>query len=222
VLHVKLLPVSNQTVWFGYGSTVAREVTTNNQRPGTDSSTPRGRVIAAAFSEFAAHGIAGARIDRIAKAAKTSKERVYAYFRSKDELYAAVIAEQIRVVLDTVALDLRDVPKYVGELFDFNVDHPELLRLSAWSRLENAGAPSSKADDVLAAKVHAIADAQQQGLIPDDLPALDILILLTELASGWLVSTEYHGLADPTDAATVAQRRAAAMQIAARLFPPTD
>lgn len=198
-----------------------QEVMTNEQRPGADSSAPRERVLAAAFSEFAVHGIAGARIDRIAKAAKTSKERVYAYFRSKDEIYAAVIAEQIRVFLDAVTLDLRDVPRYVGELFDFNVAHPELMRLSAWSRLENAGAPSPEANEVLAAKVHTIANAQTEGLIPDDIPALDVLILLTELAGGWLSSTEYHGLAAPGDSKTVAERRTAAVKIASRLFPPT-
>ncbi|WP_373310185.1 helix-turn-helix domain-containing protein, partial [Streptomyces purpurascens] len=43
-------------------------------------------MLAAAMEEFAGHGIAGARVDRIAKLAKTSKERVYAYFRSKDAL----------------------------------------------------------------------------------------------------------------------------------------
>jgi len=194
---------------------------TDEQHPGADSSAPRERVLAAAFSEFAGHGIAGARIDRIAKAAKTSKERVYAYFRSKDQLYAAVIAEQIRVVFDTVTLDVRDVPRYVGELFDFNVAYPELLRLVAWSRLENAGAPSPEANEVLAAKVQTIANAQTEGLIPDDIPALDILVLLTELAGGWLSSTEYHGLAAPADSKIVAERRAAAVKIASRLFPPT-
>jgi AcrR family transcriptional regulator len=198
-----------------------QEVMTDEQHPGADSSAPRERVLAAAFSEFAGHGIAGARIDRIAKAAKTSKERVYAYFRSKDELYAAVIAEQIRVFLDAVTLDVRDVPNYVGELFDFNVAHPELLRLSAWSRLENAGAPSPETGEVLAAMVQSIADAQTKGLIPDDIPALDVLLLLTQLAGGWLSSTEYHDLAAPADSKTVAQRRTAAVKIASRLFPPT-
>src|SRR5215213_3042769 len=141
--------IPNRTVWFGYSSTVEQAVMTDEQHPGADSSAPRERVLAAAFSEFAGHGIAGARIDRIAKAAKTSKERVYAYFRSKDQLYAAVIAEQIRVVFVSITLDVRDVPRYVGELFDFNVAYPELLRLVAWSRLENAGAPSPEANEVL-------------------------------------------------------------------------
>ena len=38
------------------------------------------------------------------RAAKTSKERVYAYFRSKEELYAAVAADQLREVMDSAAL----------------------------------------------------------------------------------------------------------------------
>ncbi|MET7403936.1 helix-turn-helix domain-containing protein, partial [Dactylosporangium sp. NPDC005572] len=48
------------------------------------------RIIAAAVTEFAQHGIAGARVERIARAARTSKERVYAYFRSKEALYRFV------------------------------------------------------------------------------------------------------------------------------------
>ncbi|HEY6396384.1 MAG TPA: TetR family transcriptional regulator [Solirubrobacteraceae bacterium] len=196
-------------------------VTTDEERPSADPSAPRERVLAAAFIEFAVHGIAGARIDRIAKAAKTSKERVYVYFRSKDEIYAAVIAEQIRVFLDAVTLDPHDIPRYVGELFDFNVAHPELMRLIAWSRLENTGPPSPEANDVLAAKVQAIGIAQADGLIPDDIPALDILILLTELAGGWLSSTEFHVHAATGDSKAVAERRTAAVKIASRLFPPT-
>jgi AcrR family transcriptional regulator len=41
-----------------------------------ESPTPRERVVAAAFSGVAARGLSGARIDRIAAAAKTSKERL--------------------------------------------------------------------------------------------------------------------------------------------------
>ncbi len=181
--------------------------------------TPRERLLAAAFEEFAARGIAGARIDRIAAAARTSKERVYAYFRSKDELYAAVFDEQIRVVLESVTLDLRDVPGYVGELFDFFLEHPGLLRLQNWGRLEAPGPATTRADDLVAAKVQAIADAQADGLIPADIPPLDVLVLLTQLAAAYLTSTEFHGLADPADPAVVAERRAAAVQVAARLFP---
>ena len=75
-------------------------------------------------------------MDRIAKAAKTSKERVYTYFRSKEELYAAVAADQLQEVMDSTELDPADLPGYVGELFDFYAEHPDMLRLVGWSRLE--------------------------------------------------------------------------------------
>jgi AcrR family transcriptional regulator len=185
-----------------------------------DGPTPRERVLAAAFDEFAERGIAGARIDRIATAAKTSKERVYAYFRSKNELYAAIIGEQISVVLDSVTLDVRDIPGYVGELFDFFVEHPGLLRLLNWGRLEALGSATPEGDEMLAAKIRTVAEAQADGLIADDVPALDVLLLITQLATAYLASNEFHGLADPSDASVLAQRRAAAMRIATRLFPP--
>ena len=37
--------------------------------------------------EFSAYGIAGARVDRIASAAKANKQAIYAYFGSKDALF---------------------------------------------------------------------------------------------------------------------------------------
>ena len=50
----------------------------------------RDRILAAAKDEFATYGLAGARINRIAAQARASKDRLYAYFASKEELFAAV------------------------------------------------------------------------------------------------------------------------------------
>jgi AcrR family transcriptional regulator len=50
----------------------------------------RERIPAAAKEEFARYGFAGARISRISAEAKASKERLYAYFPSKESLFAAV------------------------------------------------------------------------------------------------------------------------------------
>jgi AcrR family transcriptional regulator len=186
----------------------------------TEAPTPRQRVLAAAFGEFAAHGVAGARISRIAEAAKTSKERVYAYFDSKEDLYAAVAAEQIQAVVDSVTLDVRNVPGYVGALFDYYVTHPDHLRLQAWARLEGDRDTSPQTRSLIA-KVKTIADAQAAGLIPDDIPALDILMMLRQLATAWPSATELHSQADPADPAVIAERRSAVVTMATRLFPPT-
>jgi AcrR family transcriptional regulator len=185
-----------------------------------DPQTARERVLAAAFAEFAAYGVAGARIDRIAAAAKTSKERVYAYFRSKEELYGAVVAEQARETIDNVHLDPHDLPNYVGEVFDFYVGHPDFLRLVQWGRLENADGFRRGAQATIDGKIQVLADAQAAGLVPADIPARDLLAFLFQLSTAWISAVEYQGDLDAFDPAVLAERRAAAVAIAARVFPP--
>jgi AcrR family transcriptional regulator len=57
-----------------------------------DSAATKERLLEAATAEFAAHGIAGARVDRIAAAARANKQLIYAYFGSKEQLFDAVLA----------------------------------------------------------------------------------------------------------------------------------
>jgi AcrR family transcriptional regulator len=184
--------------------------------------TPKERVLAAALSEFAEHGVAGARVDRIAKAAKTSKERVYAYFRSKDELYVEVAADQLRQVMDSTTLDPADLPGYVGEVFDFYIAHPEMLRLVGWGRLEPNEALAgmgSAGQAALRTKLAAIADGQAAGVLDDAFEPIDVLLLLVHLSMGWSMAVEFHQLEDANDADVIARRRAAAVLATRRLFP---
>lgn len=53
------------------------------------------RILASARKEFTRHGLEGARVDRIASRAKVNKAMIYYYFRSKENLYQAVIANQL-------------------------------------------------------------------------------------------------------------------------------
>ena len=185
--------------------------------------TPKERVLAAALDEFARHGVAGARVDRIARAAKTSKERVYAYFRSKEELYVAVAADQLRQVMDSAPLDPADLPGYVGELFDFYAQHPDMLRLVGWSRLEpnenliGLGEPGAAS---LRAKLEAIEQGQRDGVLDDAFEPIDILLLIVHLSMGWWSAVEFHTLEDATDPDVLARRRAGAVLAAERLFGP--
>jgi AcrR family transcriptional regulator len=47
-----------------------------------DAEATRQRLLDAAAEEFAARGIAGARVDRIAQAARSNKAQIYHYFGS--------------------------------------------------------------------------------------------------------------------------------------------
>src|SRR5579863_2533289 len=57
------------------------------------------RIVATAASMFAEMGLAGARMDEIARAAKVNKALLYYYFRGKQELH--------RFVLETLLSQLR-------------------------------------------------------------------------------------------------------------------
>ncbi|MBD3404394.1 TetR family transcriptional regulator [candidate division GN15 bacterium] len=60
--------------------------------PESTESTRR-RILEAALDEFSEHGRAGARVDRIATAAKINKAMIYYHFSSKDNLYREAIAD---------------------------------------------------------------------------------------------------------------------------------
>ena len=51
----------------------------------------RAAILQAAAQEFAEHGIAGARTDAIARAARVNKALLYYYFKDKETLYGAVL-----------------------------------------------------------------------------------------------------------------------------------
>lgn len=59
--------------------------------PTERSAETRGRILDAALSEFSAHGLAGARTERIATAAGVNKALLYYYFESKEKLYLAAL-----------------------------------------------------------------------------------------------------------------------------------
>ena len=53
------------------------------------------RILEAALAEFSAHGIAGARVDRIAQAARCNKNLIYIYFEDKETLFTTVLRKDL-------------------------------------------------------------------------------------------------------------------------------
>ena len=73
------------------------------------SAETRSRILDAALSEFAAHGLAGARTEQIAAAAGVNKALLYYYFESKEKLYAAALEMvSARVRDSSMAVFLRE------------------------------------------------------------------------------------------------------------------
>ena len=133
-----------------------------------DADATRRRLLEAARQEFAAYGIAGSRVDRIAAAARSNKAQIYHYFGSKNGLFDAVFDDMCRETVDAVPIDPANLPEYAGRLFDSYGQRPWVQRIATWYRLERAGTrdllPVVLASN--AAKVRVVADAQASGILP--------------------------------------------------------
>ncbi|MGH3446989.1 MAG: TetR/AcrR family transcriptional regulator [Nocardioidaceae bacterium] len=96
----------------------------------------RHELLRAARDEFAEHGLAGARVDRIASAAGVNKQRIYGHFGSKDGLFDAVLSQAMVDAAADKPLQPGDTPAdYAAQTFDFHRQHPELLRLLLWEAM---------------------------------------------------------------------------------------
>ncbi len=83
-------------------------------------------ILSVATTEFAAKGLAGARIDEIAAATRTSKRMIYYYFGSKEALYVAVLeAAYGRMRQIEANLHLSDLEPELAlkRLVEFTYDH---------------------------------------------------------------------------------------------------
>ncbi len=67
-------------------------------RGGAAAAGTRHRLLAAASAEFAAHGFAGASVDRIARAARVNKAMIYYHFASKAALYREIAGDMFHAV----------------------------------------------------------------------------------------------------------------------------
>lgn len=156
--------------------------------------------MAAATEEFATYGIAGARMDRVAEQAAASKERIYAYFGNKEQLFDAVFTNHIEASLDQVEFDANDLPAYAGRMFDHFADAPERLRLSTWYRLERPEGITLRsvraANDL---RLRAIATAQDAGVISSAFSPVELLALIQALSTSWAtMNPEFTALARKT------------------------
>ncbi|KZM75987.1 TetR family transcriptional regulator [Nocardia terpenica] len=149
-----------------------------------DPEATKARIFAAATEEFAAHGIAGARVDRIARNAKANKQLIYAYFGDKQQLFQQVLEKAMLDVAAAVSTDIDDIDAWVDAHLEYHLRHPEFLRLQMWEALEllpdRITAGEMRANRYRD-KVSKIDAAQQRGLLRTDVPPEYLLLLLTGL-----------------------------------------
>lgn len=175
------------------------------------------RILAAATAEFADHGIAGARMDRVAERAASSKERIYAYFGNKDELFDIVYTTSIRATLDAVKFDAHDLPAYAGRMFDYFAENPATQRLTIWYRLQRPAGPGLNAViEANEARLAALTEAQESGFVTTRFTPGELLTLIQAVAASW--NTLNPEFANTEHMGDRAHRRDAVTEAVARLI----
>jgi AcrR family transcriptional regulator len=176
----------------------------------------RHRILIAARSEFATHGLAGARIDRVAKEAHASKERLYAHFTDKVALFDAVLELNGAEFFGAVTLNPDRPAAFVGELFDHAVASPEHIRMLTWARLEGRDEFFQAGNPGALANLAALREAQSRGTVDASWDAELLLALLFSTGLAWAQSPKPF-LRNATTA-QLAKQRAAALEAADRLL----
>ena len=188
-----------------------------------DGERSKQRLLAAATTEFAAHGIAGARVDRVAAAAQVNKAQMYGWFGSKDGLFDAVFALHLTRIVDVVPFTPQDLPGYAVSLYDSYLSDPELVRLASWYRLERVpSGPLLAAHPKLTdAKYEGIAQGQAHGWVVDGLRPDDVYALVIALAGTWSPISATSAASRTDDETEHDRRRSALREVVQRALVPS-
>jgi len=143
------------------------------------------RILEAALAEFSAHGIAGARVDRIARTARCNKNLIYIYFEDKETLFTTVLLKHLMRIHEEQPFTPDDLPGFAGKVFDWAMANPDLMRLIAWSALEQKAQGPPERVAALEGKARSLAAAQKAGRVGTAFPPGFLVTAILSLATAW-------------------------------------
>jgi AcrR family transcriptional regulator len=113
--------------------------------PARDAEATRQRILKASRAEFARHGYSGARVDRIARAARANKRMLYYHVGNKDALYLEALEAayaDIRAAEQELRLEqmepLEAIERLVRFTWDYFLANPEFIALLNTENLHKA------------------------------------------------------------------------------------
>lgn len=184
------------------------------------------QLMAAATAEFAARGPHATTMEQIAKSAGVNKERLYAYYGDKLQVFAAVLAGELAKVADAVPIDVleKEGPgEYAGHCFDYLDAHPELIRLLHWEALtfgDTEFPDEARRTDYYRQKVNAVAATRATSPTTDQPDAAHLYALLLAVAHWWFALPQLARMITGSggdDRAERGRRRAAVVEAATRI-----
>ena len=193
-----------------------------------DPKRTRERILTAALKEFSTRGLAGARVDRIARRARINKRMLYHYFGNKDELFREIMTRKLeeRVAWATAAPD--EPGETLTHWFRLACEDRDWVRLLEWEALSVGDGPvlseaeRRRAFDSGVAKLRAV---QAKGLLPRQLDPRHLLLSMVALTTFPLAFPQITRLVtglSPQDAAFRRRRMEFLRAFAAWLKPDRE
>ena len=147
-----------------------------------DASSTRARILEAALEEFGRHGVAGARVDRIAGAARVNKRLLYHYFADKAGLWAATLEHALGAADE--AASAGGLAERLDALQRGFARDPSRARLLMWEALSSEHAVVSAGERARAsrARVDRLRAEMSAGRITIACDAAQLELALTALA----------------------------------------
>ena len=199
----------------------------------------RAAILKAAINEFAEHGIAGARTDAIARAARVNKALLYYYFKDKDALYQAVLDHvfsglraQVVPILESELPPREKLLKYLGAYFDYIAMNPRFPRVVQSEWMRNPGSHTTRmqkiAKEYFRPIYQKLVEVLQQGIAEGEfrpinpmhfLPSM-VAIIVFYFSAAPVIKTLMQ--LDPLSPERIAERRAFVLDfVSAALFTQT-
>lgn len=180
----------------------------------------RDAILTAARVEFAQYGLAGARIDRIAKNSNASKDRLYVHFGDKESLFREIVVTDGAEFLLAVGLRPDAVAEFAGDIFDLAQNQPEHLRMITWAHLEGFWivGPELDGDSPPHQAIAALRQAQAEGHVDSAWDPHELLVFLFGIGLAWARWPD--PTTTTTDPEALAHRRAAVVEAATRIIKP--
>jgi AcrR family transcriptional regulator len=171
-----------------------------------DAERSRQEILVAARDEFSRHGLAGARMERIASQAKLNKRLIYYYFSSKDDLFQAVLEASYADIRQAEhQLHLSDlqpaqaIRRLTEFTWDYYIAHPEFITLVNSENLHQARhlLQSSRIREMNSPLIqtlgHILEHGRQQGVFRGGVDSVQLYISIASLAYFYL--SNHHTLA---------------------------
>ena len=155
----------------------------------------KNRIFTAAITVFAEHGLAGARMEQIAGEAQTTKRMVVYYFKTKEQLYQAVLQyvySRIRETEQQLGLENQPPVEALVQLVKWSVryhaEHADFMRIIFLDNMQRGNWLWASGDlkrlnkSALSLLEHILHRGQVQGIFQPEIEARDVHRLISRFS----------------------------------------